>query len=235
MNISYDFHIHSCLSPCGNDEMTPQNIVNMAKMLELDAIALTDHNTCLNCAAVMKAGSKVGLVVVPGMELCTSEEVHLVCLFPSLSSAMAFSRYVESHSPAVRNRPDIFGRQIIMDENDCETGEYDRLLISASGISASKAPQAVMAHGGICFPAHIDRSAYSIISNLGTITQAMGFRVAEVSDAGNPEKLGSEYPALRDMMIMRSSDAHNLETMCRDSQVLDVHEMTVEGIIKRLR
>lgn len=231
MNISYDFHIHSCLSPCGDEEMTPQNIANMAKMLELDAIALTDHNTCLNCAAVMKAGSRVGLVVVPGMELCTSEEVHLICLFSSLGKAMSFSRYVESHTPAVRNRPEIFGRQLIMDENDEVTGEYDRLLICASGISAAKAPEVVAAHGGICYPAHIDRSAYSIISNLGTVTPSMGFNAAEISDSGRPEKLSNEYPALQNMQIIRSSDAHSLEALCREEHRLEVREMTAEGII----
>ena len=87
MTIYYDFHIHSGLSPCGDNEMTPNNIVNIAKLYDLDVIALTDHNSTLNCKAVMEAGKEIGLLVIPGMELCTSEEVHLVCLFPDLESA----------------------------------------------------------------------------------------------------------------------------------------------------
>ena len=82
MKLYYDFHIHSGLSPCGDNEMTPNNIVNIAKLYDLDVIALTDHNSTLNCKAVMDLGKEIGLTVIPGMELCTSEEVHLVCLFP---------------------------------------------------------------------------------------------------------------------------------------------------------
>ena len=94
MKFAYDFHIHSCLSPCGDDDMTPQNIANMAKIMGYDIIALTDHNTCLNCPALMKVGEEIGLTVIPGMELCTSEEVHIVCLFPSLDDALRFSEHV---------------------------------------------------------------------------------------------------------------------------------------------
>ena len=89
--------------------MTPYNLVNMAKLLGLDIIALTDHNTCENCASAIKAGEAIGLTVIPGMELCTSEEVHVVCLFPDVESAMEFSDYVISSMPPVKNRPDIFG------------------------------------------------------------------------------------------------------------------------------
>ena len=90
MKIAYDFHIHSCLSPCGDKDMTPQNIANMAKIMGYNAIALTDHNTCGNCEAIMKVGAEIGLTVIPGMELCSSEEVHLVCLFPELKMAKRF-------------------------------------------------------------------------------------------------------------------------------------------------
>ncbi|MBR2877233.1 MAG: PHP domain-containing protein, partial [Clostridia bacterium] len=99
MTLFYDFHIHSGLSPCGDNEMTPNNIVNMAKLYDLDAIALTDHNSTLNCKAVMEAGEEIGLIVIPGMELCTSEEVHIVCLFPDLKSAVKFGDYVRSTLP----------------------------------------------------------------------------------------------------------------------------------------
>ena len=92
--IYYDFHIHSALSPCGDKDMTPYNLVNMSKLLGLDIIALTDHNTCENCASAIKAGQSIGLTVIPGMELCTSEEVHVVCLFEELKAAEEFSDYV---------------------------------------------------------------------------------------------------------------------------------------------
>ena len=90
MKLRYDLHLHSCLSPCGDMDMTPNNIVGMAKLLGYDIIALTDHNTCRNTPAAVQAGERQGLVVVPGMELCTREEAHVVCLFPTAEAALAF-------------------------------------------------------------------------------------------------------------------------------------------------
>ena len=117
----YDLHIHSCLSPCGDDDMTPGNIVGMAAVKGLDVIALTDHNSCKNCPAAMYHGKEYGVTVIPGMELCTAEEVHVVCLFPSLEDAMAFDAYVYGHMLPVKNKEHIFGKQQIINEKDEET------------------------------------------------------------------------------------------------------------------
>lgn len=92
--LSYDLHIHSCLSPCGDDDMTPGNIVGMAAIKGLDVIAVTDHNSCRNCPAVLKLAEQYGVLAIPGMELTTAEEVHAVCLFSELSAAMEFDRFV---------------------------------------------------------------------------------------------------------------------------------------------
>ena len=118
MIIKADLHMHTCLSPCGDDDMTPYNAVNLAKLLGYDMIAVTDHNSCLNCPAAVRAGEAAGLVVVPGMELCTAEEIHNVCLFPSLDAATEFSDFVYDKMPDIINRPEIFGEQIITDEKD---------------------------------------------------------------------------------------------------------------------
>ena len=112
----YDLHIHSCLSPCGDGDMTPANIAGMAAVKGLDVIALTDHNSCRNCPAAMRHAEALGITLIPGMELTTSEEVHVVCLFPSLEAAMDFDSYVYAHLLPVKNRPDIFGEQLILDE-----------------------------------------------------------------------------------------------------------------------
>lgn len=231
MKVKYDFHIHSCLSPCGDSEMTPGNIVNMAKLLGLDAIALTDHNTCLNCPAAISFGKKAGLCVVPGMELCTAEEVHIICLFPTVEKALGFSDYVEKHSVQMKNRPDIFGNQTIIDENDEPAGEYENLLIASSDITVDKVKKTVAQFGGICYPAHIDRGSYSIISNLGAITREMDFAVAEVSDYGNAEMLKSDFPVLNEMKIIRSSDAHKLETLCRELHEIELENLSAQTII----
>lgn len=130
-----DLHIHSCLSPCGDEEMTPYNLVNMAKVMGLDILALTDHNSSLNCPAAARAAEEAGIAFVPGMELTTSEEVHVVCLFPDVDSALAFSGYVAERLPKIKNRLDIFGEQLIMDDRDGILGREENLLSTASFIS----------------------------------------------------------------------------------------------------
>ena len=136
--IFYDLHIHSCLSPCGDNDMTVNNIVNMALLKGLKLIALTDHNSSKNCPAFMKAAEAAGIRALPGMEINTSEEIHAVCLFPKLENAMAFDEYVYSTLPSIKNRPEIFGDQLLCDEEDNTIGQVEKLLINASGISFSE-------------------------------------------------------------------------------------------------
>ncbi len=232
MKISYDFHIHSCLSPCGDSDMTPQNIVNMSKIMGFDAIALTDHNTARNCPAVMKIGEDVGITVIPGMELCTSEEVHVVCLFPDLEKALLFSDYVYSTLPHIKNKPSIFGEQIICNENDEVIGTEEKLLITASGISCAKAVETVKKYGGICYPAHIDRSSFSILSNLGTIDESFGFSCAEIFDMTKEKELKEKHPYLNNLKIISDSDAHYLEKMRLPEQTIDIPQNTITDILK---
>lgn len=213
MKLYYDFHIHSCLSPCGDADMTPNNIVNMAKLMGYDVIALTDHNTAGNCRAVTEAGKKAGLTVIPGMELCTSEEVHIVCLFKDIDNAESFSDYIKTTVPPIKNKPAIFGEQVFMNENDEVTGTEDILLVTASSVSTSEIVKKVSEYGGICFPAHIDRSSYSIISNLGTIDESFGFNCAEIADMRKYDELKKSFPFLNTIRIFSDSDAHYLENM----------------------
>lgn len=230
MKIAYDFHIHSCLSPCGDNDMTPQNIVNMSKIMGYDAIALTDHNTSLNCPAVISAGKKAGLMVIPGMELCTSEEVHVVCLFPELEKALSFSEYVYSTLPPIKNKPAVFGEQLICDENDNVTGKEERLLITASSISCAKVRKIVGEYGGICYPAHIDRSSYSILSNLGMIDESFGFNCAEIYDMSKEQELKNKHPYLNNLKVISDSDSHYLEKMRIPEYNIDVRENSIEAI-----
>ena len=133
--IKYDFHIHSALSPCGDADMTPNNIVNMAYIAGLDAIAITDHNTIGNVRAAQIVGEKVGVKVLPGMEIETAEEVHVLTLFPDIESAEKVAKIVYENLPPIKNRPDIFGNQFYMNENDEITGEEEKLLISSTSLS----------------------------------------------------------------------------------------------------
>lgn len=233
MKFAYDFHIHSCLSPCGDDDMTPQNIANMAKIMGYDIIALTDHNTCLNCPALMKVGEEIGLTVIPGMELCTSEEVHIVCLFPSLDDALRFSEHVRSTLPPIKNKPKIFGEQNIRNENDEIIGMEETLLITASGISTMKAVETVKKYNGICYPAHIDRSSFSILSNLGTIDESFGFNAAEIFDLSTEAQLKEKHPYLNTIKIVSDSDAHYLENMrIPENCYIDIPENSIKAVIE---
>ena len=204
MNLYYDLHIHTCLSPCGDEDMTPNNIVNMALIKGLDVIAITDHNSAGNVRACMEAAKDTELLVIPGMEVTTSEEIHAVVLFEDVDVLEEFEKLIYNSVPDIKNRSDIFGRQIYMDAEDNETGEEEKLLITASGFDIFSLFKKVSELGGIIFPAHIDKSSFSILSNLGAIPRELAFRAVEIK---NIEKC-SEYAL--DYKVIHSSDAHYL-------------------------
>ena len=225
MRLFYDLHIHSCLSPCADNDMTPGNIAGMAHLAGLDAVALTDHNTCGHTRLFCRAAASFGLVALAGMELTTAEEVHVVCLFADIDAAGAFSEHVYARLPDIPNRPDIFGEQIYVDERDEPVGTEPRLLISATGIGTYDAAALAARFGGVAFPAHIDRPAFSLLSNLGLWDGAMGFRFAERTKTARVEGL-PEIPYLINSDAHRLCDipdaAHTLEVSARSSQaVLD--------------
>ena len=230
----YDLHMHSCLSPCGDMDMTPNNLVNMAKLLGLDVIALTDHNTSLNCEAAIEVGEAVGVLVIPGMELTTAEDIHAVCLFPTLEKALGFSAYVDEHRIKVKNKAEIYGRQVIMNKDDEEIGEVEHLLLPASFITISEAYQKAKEFGGICYPAHIDRDSLSILSVLGEIDPYCGFKTAELADMSKLETLKQQHPILNELNIVNCSDAHYLENMREAQNTLELPALTREAVIAAL-
>lgn len=209
----YDFHIHSCLSPCGDDDMTPANLVGMAAVKGLDVIALTDHNSCKNCSAAMYHGANYGVTVIPGMELTTQEEVHVICLFPTLGNALAFDALVYDKLLPVPNREDIFGKQQIMDKRDQETGTVGNLLINATSISFDDVFPLVESHQGIAYPAHVDKASTSLISNLGFVPPGSTFSCAEFCDLTNLHRLRREHPYFETCNVICCSDAHYLEAI----------------------
>lgn len=233
MKVHYDLHIHSCLSPCGDDDMTPNNIVNMALLAGLDMIALTDHNSCKNCPTFLRVAQGAGLMAVAGMELCTAEECHVVCLFPLLESAMAFDQFVEGTLMPVKNRPDIFGEQLIMDEQDTVTARYPTLLTTASSISIDGVVPLVRRYGGAAFPAHIDRPSYSVTAALGTVP-AVGFTAVEVSAQGDVKALSANYPEMQGKPVLFNSDAHTLGLIQEPGPWLELPACTPDALIDAL-
>ena len=207
-----DLHIHSCLSPCGDDDMTPGNIVGMALLNGLQIVALTDHNSVKNCPAFFKIAKAHGIIPVAGVELTTAEDVHAVCLFRTLEDAMSFGELIEGRRIRIKNDAAIFGRQLIVDESDEVCGEEPDLLINAVNLSLDEAYDEVKARGGVCYPAHIDRSSNGIISMLGDFPPEPCFSAFELNNIASFEDSLAKFPILKErgLVHVASSDAHYL-------------------------
>lgn len=217
MKLYYDLHIHSCLSPCGDNDMTVNNIAGMGKIAGLDIMALTDHNSTKNLPAFFKACENYSIVPIGGMELTTAEEVHMVCLFPTLETAMAFGREVDKKRIKIKNKPEIFGEQLILDENDEVIGNDEHLLINATMLSIEEGYKLAKSFGGVCFPAHIDRDSYGIISVLGLFPESPEFSAVEVYDKQKLDGLCETFSILKDKKVIFCSDAHYLHKI-RDKE-----------------
>ena len=230
MKLYYDFHIHSALSPCGDNDMTPNNLINMSIITGIDAVALTDHNACENVrAAAAVAGDKI--IFIPGMEVETSEEVHIVTLFPTADAAEEMQRILVDSSPFIPNRPEIFGNQYIMDENDEICGEIDRMLVTASGLDIYTVVAAAKDLGGIAYPAHIDRESYSVLSNLGFIPPDLDISAVEITEKSRTA-LEGEYSNRYN--IITSSDAHYLWDISERNHYIEVSDASVRGILNAI-
>lgn len=230
MKLYYDFHIHSALSPCGDNDMTPNNLINMSIIKGLDAVALTDHNACENVrAAAAVAGDKI--IFIPGMEVETSEEVHIVTLFPTADAAEEMQRILVDSSPYIPNRREIFGNQYIMDENDEICGEIDRMLVTASGLDIYTVVAAAKDLGGIAYPAHIDRESYSVLSNLGFIPPDLDISAVEITEKSRTA-LEGEYSNRYN--IITSSDAHYLWDISERNHYIEVSDASVRGILNAI-
>ena len=220
--IYYDFHIHSALSPCGDNDMTPNNIVGMAKVTGLDAIAVTDHNTVSNVRAAMKVGEELQIKVLPGMEVETEEEVHILTLYPSIEAAEYAAAEVYKKLPDIKNKPEIFGEQQIIDEEDNVVGYEEKLLLSAAALSLDSLFDLVETAGGLFVPAHVDRHSYSILTNLGFMPDYLGIRYIEISKrVEDVEAYTESRPELKKYNVLRDSDAHYLQDISQKEAFLD--------------
>ncbi|MBR6765277.1 MAG: PHP domain-containing protein [Clostridia bacterium] len=231
----YDLHIHSCLSPCGDDDNTPNNIIGMSMLSGLNIVALTDHNTAKNCPAFFQAAKKQGLIAVAGMELTTSEDIHAVCLFDTLEGAMEFDREVDKKRIKLKNKIEVFGRQQIMDGDDNVIGEEEHFLPIATTVSLEDVPHMVRAFNGVCYPAHIDRQSNGMIHVLGTFPETPYFSCFELRDGSLLNDYVKRY-SLENKRCVVGSDAHCL-TDIRDKEafvMLDDEPYSSALVRKRL-
>ena len=220
-----DLHIHSCLSPCADDDMTPANICGMAKLKELDAIAVTDHNTARNLPFVKEAADYFGLILLPGMEITTREEVHLLGYFPDVPSAVEAGEFFSSHLPSIKNRPDFFGHQYVMNTDDQIVAEEERLLIGATDLSLAECTGEVRRRGGIAVPAHINRGSNGLLVNLGLMPEEPSFPLVETW-----AELPINEELLRGRGVLNASDAHQLGSIREAVFALDTERFSLGGL-----
>ena len=202
--------------------MTPSMAAGMVKLAGADAAALTDHNTTRNCPAFFRACEAYGLAPLAGMELTTAEDIHLICLLPDLDRAAAFERAAAAYRVLIRNKPQFFGHQYVMDENDQVLAEEEHLLPNATRLSLAEAFDLAQSHGGLCYPAHVDRESNGIIAVLGDFPAKPGFRHAEFRDGENIVPYGQRYPHLAGLTCLFGSDAHRPEDVPTEEFSLEV-------------
>lgn len=221
-----DLHLHSCLSPCGDDDMTPWNMVGMAKIKGLDVIAITDHNCALNAEDAMAAGREYGVAVIPGMEITTREEVHMLGYFYTLEDALRAGEEVYTHLSSVLNDPSLFGNQLIMRNGDTLCGTVDKLLINATDLSVDETCALIRKHNGIAIPAHINRGNNGMIGALGLMPFLPEYPVVEVYMS-----IPCPAYASKGRFLLHSSDAHRLEDIQERVFELDA-EPSVEAVLR---
>ncbi len=230
-----DLHIHSTLSPCGSLEMSPRAIVEKAKQLNLSAIAVTDHNAISNTPYVEKICNEYSIKFFYGIELQTEEEIHLLCLFENYSDISSFYDEIYPLLPYVKNNPDYFGDQVIVDEDDNVLGFEEKLLLQSVKISSTSALKLVKKFGGIVIPAHIESPNFGLLTQLGFVPDEFRNFPLEISYNVNENELFSTYPELKNYPLLSFSDAHYLKDIARAVTVFDVDEVTLSSIIKCAR
>lgn len=230
MKVKYDFHIHSGLSPCAENDMTPCNIVGFAKLNDLDMIAIADHNSIGNIETAQKIGESFGVTVVPGIELQTAEDIHILCLFEGIEGLKGFYDSIEFID--IKNKPDIFGNQLLFDEEDQIIGEETRLLLNASKISCTDVKELADRFNGIAIPAHIDRDENGMIAILGCVTKE--FNVVELSKRVTKSEIESYRKKYK---VIIDSDAHTLLDIANGEgeNVLELPENSAKALIKYLK
>ncbi len=230
-----DLHIHSTLSPCGSLDMSPSRIVREAKERGIHMIAITDHNTCDNVVYAQRVGEEIGVKVLPGMELQTEEEVHLLAYFDSLDAACSFKDRIYAYLPDVKNDPEYFGDQVIVDESEMVVGFEEKLLLNSLLLSVDECVKMVRDYGGLPVPAHVDRDTYGLISQLGFIPDYLGFDALEVSRLMELEEAVRRWPELDEYTIITSSDAHYPGDIGAAVTLLRMEEPSWEGFLGALR
>jgi len=229
-----DLHIHTCLSPCGDLRMSPRNIAARAGKLGIALLAVCDHNSAQNVAAVTKAAKANDVVVLPGMEICSREEIHVLAVFDDLGSDLMLESMMHEHLTG-QNDPEAFGLQVISSECDEVLGYEDKLLIGAVDLTVETIVAKIHEMGGVAIASHIDRESYSVISQLGFIPDTLKFDALELSSTIGDEEARGRFAGYVDKAFIRNSDAHDLEGMGKNTSEYLLDCPSFQEIQKALR
>ncbi len=232
---SADLHVHTLLSPCGDLEMTPANIVEFAAIKGIDILGITDHNSTRHGALIKKMAEKKGIFVLCGAEVTTKEDIHCLTFFENNAATESFQEYLEKHLADVKNRPSIFGYQVVVDEEEMIIEEVDKLLISALDQSLDQVEAMVHSLGGLFIPAHIDRPSYSLISQLGFVPSGLNADALEISRNTTPGALRKKFPEVAGYTLTGSSDAHFLQQLGTLVSVFEMETRSFAEVCKALR
>lgn len=230
-----DLHIHTLLSPCGDLEMSPRNIIETAEKKGLSIIGITDHNSTRQAPLIQEYGKKAGITVLTGVEINTKEEVHCLGFFPTLERLKDFQDYLDQHLPDIQNDPDKLGYQVVVDENEMIVYEENRVLISALDQDIESVEKRVHELDGIFIPAHINKNFASILSQLGFIPPGLNCDALEVSPHITPAAFVQQNTYLNDYAFIQSSDAHYIDDIGKVYTELHINDTSFESIRKAIR
>ncbi len=230
-----DMHVHTVLSPCGDLEMSPVNVVEAAARKQIDILGITDHNTTRHGPLIRKLAARLGIFVLCGAEVTTKEEAHCLAFFDKDDDLQEFQDYLEMHLPDIKNNPRFFGYQVVVNEKDEILEEVDRLLISALDQSLNQVEQKVHALNGLFIPAHIDRPSLSLISQLGFIPPDIKADAFELSGLLDRSEVIRRYPYIKEAAFICSSDAHRPDQIGRRTTQMTLEKRSFEEIKMALR
>ena len=224
-----ELHVHTVLSPCAGVEMIPPLIVQKALECGINIIAITDHNASENVPAVIKAAEGHDLTVLPGMELQTEEEVHVLCLFDSMDQLNRLQVIVDKKLPEIKNNIEYFGEQFIVDHTGAFIHRKERLLINSTSLSFDEAFQEVSKLGGLFIPAHVNRQAFGLIDHLGFVPPELNIEALEISRHITLQEAIEKYPQISNYPIIQSGDVHYLDDFLGVNQFI-IEEPTISEI-----
>ncbi len=229
MKFKYDLHVHSVLSGCASRENTIYNILNMAKLCGIDFLAITDHNAGLNAIAARPVAERLGIVLVPGVEVSTSEDIHVLCYFKSFGVLETFCSWLYDNMYKMPFNTKLYYTQTVLDSKDNDIGCVRSFLGIATGVDLYSLEEVVKEKGGVVVPAHVDKDVNGMIATLGCIPEDFSCKAVEVTkhcDEVLKKELSKKY------MLFTNSDAHTLEAMVLNESYIELREKSLDAFFE---